>query len=409
MRIAFIADGRAENFRRWVRFFQWQCDEVSLLSTAPCDAVEGSALYILPGITGTSDVLVKRSDEKVSQPRSMPLGKKLFWVAMGERSYRLWSLFKAMDSFPRMIAARRILNRIKPDVVVAFRTQNEGYIAAMAGIHPWMLFTQGSDFVYMADHSRLHAWLTRFTVRRADALMADCRRDLRLARHYGYHLHRPWLLSPGNGGVDLMVFGPGKPADQRDRCVVFPRGVAPYIRFDTLLCSISDLQRDSEYSDVCYKILVTPAVVPLVCSMIRRWRLNEKKIDVLPFMSQDKLAALLQRSAVIVSPSVTDGTPNSMLEAMACGAFPVMSDLESIREWVIHEQNGLLFKPDMPQDLTNCLKTALTDTKMRQRAQEQNVEIIRKRADYWRIMPDIRQFLISVSDRFEKNEKNSCT
>jgi glycosyltransferase involved in cell wall biosynthesis len=114
-------------------------------------------------------------------------------------------------------------------------------------------------------------------------------------------------------------------------------------------------------------------------------------------MSQDKLAALLKKTAVIVSPSLTDGTPNSMLEAMACGAFPIMSDIESIREWICHGQNGFLFDSSRSQDLTNCLKIALNNTKLRQQAQERNIEIIKKRADYLKIMPEVRQFLMNVS------------
>ena len=37
MRIAYIADGRAEHTRRWLNHFQQTDDEVMLLSTYPCD------------------------------------------------------------------------------------------------------------------------------------------------------------------------------------------------------------------------------------------------------------------------------------------------------------------------------------------------------------------------------------
>lgn len=397
LRIAFIADGRAENFRRWVRYFGQQRDEVSVLSTYPCDALENCRLLILPGIMRASDVLVKRSDRQEQLERQAHLGRRLLLGGLGQRLFPLWSIVKTINVLPQVLVARGILRNLKPDIVVAFRTQNEGYIAALTGIHPWALFTQGSDFIYMAKRHRSHAWLTSIAVQRADALMADCQRDVSLAKQYGFSKNNPSLLSPGNGGVDLSVYRPGVAANQRERWVVYPRGLAPYIRLDTLLYSIFSLQHEPDYSDVRYKLLVTTAVIPVVESMVRRQCLNMSKIDILPFMTQNKMAALLQKTAVIVSPSLTDGTPNSMLEAMACGAFPVMSNLESIREWICHGQNGLLFDPTQPQDLTNCLRIALDDATLSQQAQDLNIEIIRERADYLHVMPEVRQFLIKVS------------
>jgi glycosyltransferase involved in cell wall biosynthesis len=397
LRIAFIADGRAENFRRLVRYFREQQDEVSVLSTSPCDTLDNCQLFILPGIMRASDVLVKRSDKQDQPEKQVHLGHTLLLSGLGQRLYPLWSIVKTINVLPQMFAARHMLQKFKPDIVVAFRTQNEGYIAALTGIHPWILFTQGSDFIYMAKRHRLHAWLTGIAVQGADALMTDCQRDVSLAKQFGFSTNKPSLFSPGNGGVDLSIYSPGVAVDQRERWVVFPRGLAPYIRFDTLLNSISSLQKEPDYSDVHYKLLVTPPVVLAVDTMIRRLHLNMSKIDILPFMSQDKLAALLQKSAIIVSPSITDGTPNSMLEAMACGAFPVMSNLESVREWICHGQNGLLFDPTQPQDLTNCLKIALNNATLRQQAQDRNIEIVQERADYLRVMPDVRQFLMNVS------------
>jgi len=402
LRIAFIADGRTENFRRWVRYFGQQKDEVIILSTTSCETIDKFRLFFLPGIMRASDVFVRSSDRQDKQESQAHFGKGLLSGGIGRRIYLLWSIFKTIDLLPQMIAARRILHKLKPDIVVALRTQNEGYIAALTGIHPWVLFTQGSDFIYMAKRHRLHAWLTSIAVQRADALMADCQRDVSLAKQYGFSKNNPSLLSPGNGGVDLSIYRPGVAANQRERWVVYPRGLAPYIRLDTLLYSALSLQQEPDYSDVRYKLLVTPAVVPIVDAMVRRQRLNMSKIDILPFMSQNKLAALLQKSAITVSPSLTDGTPNSMLEAMACGAFPVMSNLESIGEWICHGQNGLLFDPTQPQDLTNCLKIALNDATLRQQAQVRNVEIIRKRANYLHVMPEVRQFLKKVSGGFKK-------
>ena len=99
--------------------------------------------------------------------------------------FPLWVQVKTLNVLPQARAARSALKSFAPDITVAFRTQNEGYIAAFADVHPWALFTQGSDFINMAERHFLHRQLTAFAVRRADALLADCRRDINFARKYG--------------------------------------------------------------------------------------------------------------------------------------------------------------------------------------------------------------------------------
>jgi glycosyltransferase involved in cell wall biosynthesis len=62
-----------------------------------------------------------------------------------------------------------------------------------------------------------------------------------------------------------------------------------------------------------------------------------------------------------VSVSITDqdGTPNSLLEAMAAGAIPVCSDLPSIRDWIEPGRNGFLAAFNDPLAVADALRLAL--------------------------------------------------
>lgn len=44
------------------------------------------------------------------------------------------------------------------------------------------------------------------------------------------------------------------------------------------------------------------------------------------------MAYLFRLADVTVSLSEDDGTPNTLLEAVACGCFPIAGDIESVRE-----------------------------------------------------------------------------
>ena len=63
----------------------------------------------------------------------------------------------------------------------------------------------------------------------------------------------------------------------------------------------------------------------------------------------------------MISLSISDGTPNVMLEAMAAGALPIMHPLDSIKEWIIDSQNGLLVNSLYPNDISNALIKGISD------------------------------------------------
>jgi glycosyltransferase involved in cell wall biosynthesis len=81
----------------------------------------------------------------------------------------------------------------------------------------------------------------------------------------------------------------------------------------------------------------------------------------------DDVDSYLKAADVFVLPSVTEGLPNSVLEAMACGLAPVMTDLPGISSDVIRsEAEGLLLPERTPAALAAALIELLSDAPRRQ-------------------------------------------
>ena len=115
-------------------------------------------------------------------------------------------------------------------------------------------------------------------------------------------------------------------------------------------------------------------------------------VELLPHQTRPGMAALFRKSQVVVSPSTHDGTPNTLLEALACGCFPVAGDLESIREWITPGENGLLVDPNSPESLADAIVTALDDAPLRSQARVHNLEIIAARAEHQAVMASAKGF-----------------
>jgi glycosyltransferase involved in cell wall biosynthesis len=94
----------------------------------------------------------------------------------------------------------------------------------------------------------------------------------------------------------------------------------------------------------------------------------------------DEMPDLLSRTDIYVSTSLSDGTSVSLLEAMACGAFPVVTDIPANREWIEDGNNGLLVPTEDEVSLAKRILEAMNQRELVASACQKNREIVEKRA-----------------------------
>ncbi len=393
MRILFVADGRSPIALNWIAHFVQAGHEVHLISTFPCrPELPLASLQTLPiAFTQAVGAPARRATDASSFMALVPVGLRT--------KLRQWLTPLRLAGAGRRL--EQIIASLQPDVTHALRIPYEGMLAALAlsgerlaATHPLLILSVwGNDFTLHAPANPLLAHLTRRALARADALLADCRRDLRLALDWGFAASRPTAVFPGGGGVPLDVFYPPEeqPADQPP-VVINPRGLRAYVQNRAFFEAIPlVLQRYPSARFVC------PAMAG--DAQVRRWAAEfgvSASVELLPPQSRIQMAQLFRRAQVAVSPTTHDGTPNTLLEAMACGCFPVAGDLESLREWITPGENGLLVNPRQPRALAQAILTALDDPSLRRRAREHNLRLVAARADYRQVMAQAEAFYRSL-------------
>jgi glycosyltransferase involved in cell wall biosynthesis len=77
---------------------------------------------------------------------------------------------------------------------------------------------------------------------------------------------------------------------------------------------------------------------------------------------------------------------------MACGCFPILGDLESIREWIENGKNGFLVSPADPEAVAAAIVRAASDAGLRRAAADQNKRIIADRAEWHGVMGRVQKF-----------------
>lgn len=402
MRLLFVADGRSPIALNWISHFIQAGHEVHLYSTFHCQPdLELASLEITPVAFSSLARFSERSSGQV------PGGAK----GIGFRTtMRHW-----LGPLTIPLAAERVrkgMLKLEPDLVHAMRIPFEGIMTAAAyPTAPLIVSVWGNDFTLHASSTRAMDLLTRRALGRTDALHVDCERDLRLAYEWGMSRRRPTLVVPAAGGVRPEVFHPGETdmAELSDRVgnvlrnlptetpvVVNPRGFRAYVRNDTFFQAIPLVLKD--HPDT---IFLCPAMEgeSRATEWVEKMRIGSS-VRLLPRLTPSEMAAVYRRAQVTVSVSEHDGTPNTLLEAMACGVFPVAGDLESIREWVEDDLNGLLIDPGNPSELADAVVKALSDVTLRANGVEHNLRLItERRVTYAEVMARVEGFYRRIRGR----------
>jgi glycosyltransferase involved in cell wall biosynthesis len=76
------------------------------------------------------------------------------------------------------------------------------------------------------------------------------------------------------------------------------------------------------------------------------------------------LPKLLKEAAVFVLPSLYEGHPKALVEAMACGLPVIGSDVPGIAEVVRHRETGWLCPPGDPAALAEALAAVIADASL---------------------------------------------
>jgi len=105
----------------------------------------------------------------------------------------------------------------------------------------------------------------------------------------------------------------------------------------------------------------------------------ESLVEFMGWMENKKIPAILSESDVFVFPSLEEGMPNSLLQAMACGCPVVTTNVSSIPEIVIDGENGVLVSPRSPEELAAGIVQLFDAPEIRKRMGRANQKAIRNR------------------------------
>jgi len=357
LRLAFLSIGRHIHTERWLTWFARRGHDVHLLTVQPGP---------IPGVT-VHDI-------------TPPPGPKPLRYAMG------------------LVTVKRILGRLRPSLLHAHFLTGYGYWGVFSGYRPFLVTVWGDD-VYVTPHQTIiKNRLARKALREADYVTGDSEDIVAACRRLGARADRSEVVQ---WGVDFTRFHPGVPVDSvRQKLGVSPAApivlstrsfTQPYYNIDLIVDTAFRVRE--RFPDVHYVFAGNEGDDAAFRALGR----GADWMHWVGRIPHAELPAWIEAASVFVTVPSVDATAVSLLEAMACRAAIVASDLPSAREWIRESETGLLVKARDGDGLVHAIERLLADRELGQRLGRGAEAEVRARADHDRNMARMEDIYFALA------------
>ena len=359
MKLCFIADATAVHTVRWVEYFSNSGYDVHLITyEPPSEPIPEVHLHIVNSVFS--------------------------------------NLYLA---FPfRHIKIMRIIRQIKPDIVHAHFITKFGFHGALLGFHPLVMSAWGSDVLVIPGNSKLLWYFTKFSLRKADLIYAASRDIMdKIIDNFGVSSEK---VKVNTHGVDVGLFCPMLDKLVQNAIIVFSnRNFYPVYNIKTLIDAIP--LTISKNSNIKFWIMGKGPEEKELKQHAIDIGVNQY-IDFIDWIDFEDMPKYLNSCDIYVSTALSDGTPVSMLEAMACGKPCIITDVGGVSEWIKDDVMGLLVKPGQPKELANKIIELAGNSEKRTMMGNNAHNLVVKSANKSEIMSGVELDYINLANKYSK-------
>lgn len=293
---------------------------------------------------------------------------------------------------------KKVLQRFKPDIVHAHFVSSYGYVASSLGFHPLVLSAWGSDITVSAKDP-IRRWFAKQALIRADVVnfAGEYLKTLAIKKMNFPVSKKSYVFQYGISMKEICNYS--KPMESRERyTIISPRGFREIYNVENQLRAMKVVL--SRY----------PQAKMFMCGEgnedMRRKAAElmnllgiSQSVTISNKIEQQKLWGHLGKSWLFLSVPHEDGTPLSLLEAMALGIFPIVSNIPPNQEWIKNGINGFLVDKDDPSDIADAIVKAFESEKLFEEAKSLNSKLVSERADYSKNISRMKRIYINLLNR----------
>jgi glycosyltransferase involved in cell wall biosynthesis len=289
-----------------------------------------------------------------------------------------FGLYGAFQDYPYLPELPCELEQLNPDIVhaeshlflpsvQALRKAKELNIPFVLTIHG--VFANRGLVINTTQKSYLH-FISR-TFKKANRIICLTKSDACEIARYGFPEDKIRLVP---NAVDTQRFRPG--CEQNDNLVLWVGRFVPEKGLEHLIKAAKIVA--SKKNNVKFLLIGYGPLKNKIMQLAAEYGLLGVSVYFSDSMSRDEISKIMRKAAFLAFPSLKEGMPLSVLEALACGLPIIGFNVSGLNELVVNGENGLLVQPRNNEALANAIICLLNDkalrTKLSDRARQLAVE-----------------------------------
>jgi glycosyltransferase involved in cell wall biosynthesis len=269
-----------------------------------------------------------------------------------------------LSFIPRQLQIQKLIKTIQPDIIHAHFIAKYGFHLPGLLFRPTVVSAWGDDILILPQKSRLIHYYTKIVLDSVDLIYAVSN-DIR------NHIIEDFNIPESKirylpFGIDTDMFVPDSDRNNRNtnQIEVFSnRGFFPVYDNVTLVKGFAlAYQKDPRLHLTLRGKGMGPdetSIQKLVADLGLHDKITFKQQTDYSEVPQD-----YRQADIFITTSTSDGTPVSLLEAMASGLPCIATSVGGIPEWV-NNNTGLLIKPGSPEEVASALLKLARDPELR--------------------------------------------
>ena len=292
-------------------------------------------------------------------------------------------LFEVIEPYLKVTATEKLhelIQQIQPDLVHSLEMQSETYpllkVRKKLNFN-WAYSSWGSD-LYLYQNEKAHRGKIKNVLSKLNYLFVDNQRDNLLADKLGFKKNKTGIF-PGGGGYKLNKCLPYiKPLVSRNTILI--KGYHHWAGRALQVLEALDLLPDVIKKYDIYVYSAHNCVIEKIKELNKKHSIAIEYSSRYKQISHEELMSVFGKSIISIGNSISDGIPNSLLEAIILGAFPIQSNPGNVsEEYIQHGNNGFLISnPEDINEISILITKAVNNNQLLQKAFEKNQQIAKK-------------------------------
>ena len=238
--------------------------------------------------------------------------------------------------------------------------------------------------INLAQKMYLHI-IGRWEFKKATLVRCLTKEDAQEIIRYGAPLHKIRIVP---NPVDTELF---KPSLNRDNNTLIWTGrMVPEKGLPYLIKALSIVVHEDKHKEVRLLLIGDGSQRSFIIKLIKKYNVQHNTF-LLGILPRKKIAVHLSKASIFVFPSIREGMPISLLEALSSGLPVVGTRISGVRDLVIHGYNGLLVPPKNSRALATAISYLLENEDLRDRMSKNARKYIVANFDYQKVLPQLEQ------------------